>query len=111
MAFSCSAIIVGAFGAGCLCKPCANSIALPVIYGIFLFFIWIIILIVGLVVTGISVTSPSTLQSFCEGSGGNARLSFISDQISTIDVQISSYASTYMCSAICPCASTNQSSW
>jgi hypothetical protein len=74
MAFSCSAIIVGAFGAGCLCKPCANSIALPVIYGIFLFFIWIIILIVGLVVTGISVTSPSTLQSFCEGSGLNARL-------------------------------------
>jgi hypothetical protein len=77
MAFSCTAILVGAFGAGCFCKPCKEKIALPIIYGIFLFFVWVIILVIGIVVTGISYSSPGAIQSFCNGTSGNSRLDFV----------------------------------
>lgn len=92
MAFSCSAILVGACGAGCFCKPCKDKIALPIIYGIFLFFIWVIILVIGIVVTAVSYSSPDAIQSFCTGTTGNSRLGFISDQIDSIDVSINNYA-------------------
>jgi hypothetical protein len=79
MAFSCSAILVGACGVGCFCKPCKEKIALPIIYGIFLFFVWVIILVIGIVVTAVSFFSPEAIQSFCTGNTGNSRVAFISD--------------------------------
>jgi hypothetical protein len=98
MAFSCSAILVGACGVGCFCKPCKEKIALPIIYGIFLFFVWVIILVIGIVVTAISFSSPEAIQSFCTGNTTNSRVAFISDQIDTIDVSINNYHDTFMCS-------------
>lgn len=106
MAFSISAIVIGAFGAGCLCKPCKKTLALPIIYGIILFFVWVIILVIGIVVTAISYSSPEAIQSFCTGNTTNSRVAFISDQIESIDVSINNYHDTFMCSQVCPCSST-----
>lgn len=91
MAFSCSAILVGAFGAGCFCKPCKEKLALPILYGIFLFFVWIIILVIGIVVTAVSFSSPEAIQSFCTGNTTNTRVADISEQIKSIDDSINKY--------------------
>jgi len=96
--FSCSAILVGACGVGCFCKPCKEKIALPIIYGIFLFFVWVIILVIGIVVTAISFSSPEAIQDFCTGNTTNSRLDFAANTIDDIDVSISNYADTFMCS-------------
>jgi hypothetical protein len=98
IAFACSAILVGACGAGCMCKPCKDKIALPILYGILLFFVWVIILVIGIVVTAVSFSSPEAIQSFCTGNTTNSKVAFISDQIDTIDVSINNYVDTFMCS-------------
>ena len=111
MAFACSAILVGAFGAGCFCKPCKEKIALPILYGIFLFFVWVIILVIGIVVTAVSFSSPEAIQSFCTGDASNSRVAFISDQIESIDVSINNYANSFMCSSVCPCDNNQSAPW
>jgi hypothetical protein len=111
MAFSCSALIAGILGSGCLCKPCVNNLALPIVYGITLFLVWIVILIVGIIITAVSFTSPTELQNFCSGNTTNSRIAWASDQIDVIDVSINNYADTYMCSQICPCATTYSAPW
>ena len=111
IAFSCSAILVGACGVGCFLKPCKEKIALPIIYGIFLFFVWVIILVIGIVVTAISFSSPDAIQMFCDQKDNpnitntftNDVFQKISKKIDDIDVSISDYADTFMCSQICPC--------
>jgi len=79
IAFAGSAILVGACGACCLGKPCKEKLAFPIIYGILLFFVWVIILVIGIVVTAISFSSPTAIQSFCTGNTTNSRLAFISE--------------------------------
>lgn len=79
IAFSASAILTGACGASCLAKPCKENRAYPIIYGILLFIVWVIILVIGIVVTAISFSSPTAIQSFCTGNTTNSRTAFISD--------------------------------
>lgn len=113
MAFACSAILVGAFGAGCFCKPCKEKIALPILYGIFLFFVWVIILVIGIVVTVVSFSSPEAIQSFCKGevTPATKRVEFISDHIKSVDVSINNYANSFMCSSVCPCDNNQSAPW
>ena len=86
MAFSCSAVLIGACGICCFCKPCARSKALPIFYGIFLLFVWIVILVIGILISIVSFAPTQTVQSFCAGNTTNSRLTWVSDQIETIDV-------------------------
>jgi hypothetical protein len=53
---------------------CCKSKSFAVIYGIFLSFTWIIILVLGCIVTAVSVGSQSTLESFCEGTVSTSSL-------------------------------------
>ena len=57
MGFSCTAVLVGACGISCFCKPCKEKLAFPIIYGIILTAVWIIILVVGVVVTAVSFST------------------------------------------------------
>jgi hypothetical protein len=50
---------VGFSGTLCFCKWCAEgSICWPIIYGVTLFVAWVMFVIMGAVVTSISVTGP-----------------------------------------------------
>ena len=108
---SCAAILLGICGICCSCKTCVNNIALPIFHGIFLFLIWIVILLIGVLLTTVSFTRPSTIQSFCSGNITNARLNWASDQIKTIDTQVNNYVDSFMCSFACPCATTYSTTW
>jgi hypothetical protein len=55
--FSATAIIVGIFGTLCHCKPC-DSIVFPILFGITLTAIWIVFIVVGAVLTTVSVAGP-----------------------------------------------------
>ncbi len=60
LAFACLAFVTGIFGTTCGCKPCAKgSICWPVWFGISLFFVWIITLIVGAILTAISFSGTT----------------------------------------------------
>ena len=52
--FSALAVIVGAFGACCLCKPFSSFRCFSIIYGLMLFGIWLGILVIGVLITTIS---------------------------------------------------------
>lgn len=57
--FSLWAMAVGFSGTLCFCKWCAEgSICWPIIYGVTLFVAWIMFVIMGAVVTSMSVTGP-----------------------------------------------------
>ena len=91
---------------------CCKSKSFAVIYGIFLSFTWIIILVLGCIVTAVSVGAPSELQAFCDGTlTTNEIAKQISQQLILIDKQMNSYIDTNMCSAICPCNVAYQSKW
>lgn len=61
---SLTAIGVGVGGALCMCKACANCCA-AVAFGIILFFVWIIYLIAGSIVTGISNLGFDAVGKIC----------------------------------------------
>ena len=81
MAFSCLAVLIGACGVSCFCKPCVQSRVYSICYGILLFFIWLIILVIGIIITLISFAPARTVQTFCYGNTTNSRLTWASDQI------------------------------
>jgi VIT1/CCC1 family predicted Fe2+/Mn2+ transporter len=58
IAFSSLAILIGILGTLCKCNPCKKSICWPVWFGIMLFFVWIVTLIIGSILTAISFSSP-----------------------------------------------------
>jgi hypothetical protein len=61
MSFSCLAVLIGACGICCFCKPCSESRLYSICYGILLFFIWIIILVIGILITLVSFAPVSTV--------------------------------------------------
>lgn len=72
LVFSLVGIVVGAAGMTCGCGPCCKPQGTcyrlwPVLYGCILFFVWLIYMIVGGIVTGISTAAPENLQKFCDG--------------------------------------------
>lgn len=68
LAFACLAFITGILGTTCGCKPCAKgSICWPVWFGLSLFLVWIITLIIGAILTAISFSGVDQLQAFCSG--------------------------------------------
>lgn len=69
LAFSFMAIITGLAGTTCGCKPCAKgNICCPILFGIALFFVWLITLIVGSIITAVSFSGPEQIQTFCDSS-------------------------------------------
>ena len=71
--------IYGMFLACCVKKCCA------ILFGTFLGFTWIAILVMGAIVTSVSFASQSNIQAFCDGTltGTNAKFAaLISDAIS-----------------------------
>jgi len=105
-AFSMLAFVTGIAGTTCACKPCAEgSICWPIMYGVPLFFVWLVTLILGGMITTVSVVGPEQIQGFCDGeafeAGSNGE--WLTQQIDTIDDAINSYSSHYMCSYECPC--------
>jgi hypothetical protein len=105
LGFACLALVTGIIGTTCGCKPCAKgSICYPVWFGILLFFVWIVTLIVGAIICAISFTGETQLQQFCKGTNvGSDRTQWMTDQINSIDVSINKYSSNYMCSFPCQC--------
>lgn len=63
-------IAVATGGFGCL-FTCFKQRWYAVIYGIVLSFTWIFIFIIGCVVTGVSLTSESSLVAFCDQTTNN----------------------------------------
>ena len=61
MSFSCLAVVAGACGICCLCKPCVKNRALPIIYGIWLLFFWLLILVIGILITVLSFSPPQVV--------------------------------------------------
>jgi len=54
MGFSCLAVIFGCCGLCCLKETCAKNRCFPICYGILLLSVWIIILVIGIVLTTVS---------------------------------------------------------
>ena len=105
--FSLLTIVTGIAGATCGCKPCAKgSICWPIIYGTLLLIVWLVTLIIGAIITGVSVSGPEALQTFCDGgeeTSDGMRLEWVKEQIDIVDEAINGYSSHYMCSYDCPC--------
>lgn len=59
IAFSLVAFFTGIGGASCNCGPCAKgNICYPIIYGILIMFVWIVVLVIGIVLTAVSFAGP-----------------------------------------------------
>lgn len=68
LVFSIWALGVGISGLMCFCKWCREGgCCWAVIYGCVLFIAWIFFIIMGSIVTGISMSGPETIQAFCDG--------------------------------------------
>ena len=65
--FSVLVIAIGAAGASCLARPCSRYMCLPMTYGICLVAIWLIVFIVGLVLSWVGLNGLETLEIICEG--------------------------------------------
>ena len=59
ISFACAALIIGGLGATCGCKRCVENRCYTVWYGIVLFIIWVVFLLVGIALTGISTVSTN----------------------------------------------------
>ena len=109
--FSMWAMAVGFSGTLCFCKWCAEgSICWPILYGVTLFVAWIIFLIMGSVVTSVSISGPEQIQAFCDGESSE-NVDWIRDSVDEIDSTINHFASQYMCSYLCPCEAVAMSPW
>lgn len=113
LAFSIIALITGASGMTCACGPCKPASTCyrvwPILYGVALFFVWLIYFIVGGIVTGISTTGPQMIQDVCDGNIENT--DWISEGIEEVDITIGSYQSQMMCSLFCPCSALDAQPW
>jgi hypothetical protein len=80
LGFSGMTILIGFAGMTCLCKPCLNNgVCWAVLYGIAVFVLWIVMLVVGAIVTGVSLIGTSQIESFCKGEIQNDRFTLIHD--------------------------------
>ena len=92
---------------------CVNK-CYAILFGTFLGFTWIAMLVMGAIVTAVSYSSQSNIQAFCDGTltGTNGKFAAqISDAITNLDTSVNGYLNTYMCSTNCPCASSVASGW
>merc|ERR1712185_704669 len=75
LTFSLVAIGTGIGGAMCGCTPCRKaSCCWAVVYAIPLGLVWIVYLVVGIVITGVSTQGIETIQKFCDEEVNNAQL-------------------------------------
>ena len=78
LAFSCTAFLVGLSGAFCLCKPChkdgKGGCCWPIFFGSTLFIVWVIWILIGAFVTGVSFAGPNQIQQFCDGTAADPRM-------------------------------------
>ena len=85
------AILLGLLGSLCLCKFCErHSCCLSVGYGITIFFVWIIFIVVGAILTSFAYLSPSQVQSLCEIGIGSSKIAFVGDTVKGLDNMMSS---------------------
>ena len=64
--FAIVSLLVGAFGLSFNCKPCRKSpCAFAAVYGVSIFLVWIVFIIVGSVITGVSNVAPDDIGKFC----------------------------------------------
>jgi hypothetical protein len=101
LVFSIVAILTGLAGTLCLCKGPWSSghIGWPIGYGIVLFFVWVVTLVMGSIVLAVSTTSSNSIHEFCEQQKiVDQDYDWIRGQIETIDRTLNAYSSTYMCS-------------
>ena len=76
------AILIGLLGSLCLCKVCErNSCCLSIGYGTTIFFVWIVFIVVGAILTAFAFLSPDQVQSLCTVGTGNSKVAFIGDSI------------------------------
>lgn len=109
---SLATILIGALGTCCNCKTCKNnSCCWAVFYGSVLFFLWMIFLVVGSLITGLSAAGPKHIEGFCNGEGMASQLSFLTDTIEYVDGTLNNQTNVNMCSRICPCDVDKMSEW
>lgn len=65
--FSAIALLTGICGATCFAKKCAENRAWTIIYGFILVVIWIVFVLMGIILTAVSVNGPDVIQAFCDG--------------------------------------------
>jgi len=123
LAFSFLAIITGIAGTTCGCKPCrGGNICWPIMFGISLFFVWLITLIIGSIITGVSMSGPEQIQKFCDESQpwynntsnqttNTDGYTWVQQSIWYIDQGLNGYSSHYMCSSECPCDDVKARPW
>ena len=96
--FSGLAVLTGICGVTCLAKKCTENRAWTFIYGFSLVFVWIVIAIMGIILTAVSFNGPDVIQAFCDGQIQNSQLKFLSNQIQEVDNSLNTYINSYMCS-------------
>ena len=72
--------------------------------------VWLVFLIVGAVVTGVSSQSQESIQEFCDGDSHDAVM-WLTNGINTVDNVVNSYSGELMCSYDCPCATESIQPW
>ena len=114
--FSSLAIVVGAAGMFCVCKPCAEGgLWMPIVYGLFMTAVWIVFFVVGAIIASVSIAGPQQMDNFCSDgavdSDKEAQFGYLREAITEIDYQINGYSTLYMCSSECPCATEDIGAW
>jgi hypothetical protein len=95
---------------GCLTCKCTHR-AVAVCFGLTLLPAAAVILVFGIVLTGISHSDEQDLRSFCvddyeefqETSGKDEWMKKLRDTVEEVDYTVGSLVSQMMCSAVCPC--------
>lgn len=106
------AILLGILGSLCLLKFCErNSCCLSVGYGTIMFFVWIIFIVVGAILTAFAFLSPDQVQSLCKVGTGNSRVAFIGDAVQSLDKTLNSVVNAQMCSQYCVCPTNATGVW
>lgn len=95
----------------CGLGPCKNGNRIfPVLYGVPLFFVWMVFFIVGCILTGVSTSAPEEIQAYCDGESED-NVQWLKDTIAEIDTSLNDYSSSYMCSEECPCPKERITEW
>lgn len=84
--FAIVALAVGGAGVCCQCKPCRKSpCAFAACYGISIGLVWIVFIIVGSIVTGVSNVGPKQIKSICDGESAKGFAEEYIDYVYEID--------------------------
>ena len=67
MVLSTTAVVVGAGGTLCLCRPIADYRCFSVVYGFALLGVWLAFVIIGVLMTVIGASGVRVAQGFCDG--------------------------------------------